>query len=316
MKFHSSLRTKCYLIMAPLVALFLLLTLALVHATWHLRSEVAEVEHSAQDALWSGRLSRAMDRYQADYWGLVATHSRSEAEQLGRDAEEVQRMLEHLLRQSADDQAQLAELQVFAKDFVLVRRRVAEASQLLTDPAGSEQRPVEQETGRVLREVVTSAKTFAETSGLEVVRATGDVVATTQAVFGRNSGLCRAAQAVAPEAQEIALVQRVMLGFGAELIALAQYTAHREAASSAERLVGIRNLHADVEAALDELEENEKAATDQEGKQQVDAIRQRYALVSSLGQRLIQLSANTTREQRYQLEIQFQAAVQSPTQWD
>ena len=135
MKIGSSLKTKSYLIMAPLVGLFLLLTFAMVHATWQIRGEVAQVENEASDALWSGRLARASDRYRADYWELLSTGKTSEQEQVGEDAAEVEAIIEHFREENeaAGDHADVARLQSFAKEFASAKASVDAAARYLTN---------------------------------------------------------------------------------------------------------------------------------------------------------------------------------------
>ena len=315
MKIGSSLKTKSYLIMAPLVGLFLLLTFAMVHATWQIRGEVAQVENEASDALWSGRLARASDRYRADYWELLSTGKTSEQEQVGEDAAEVEAIIEHFREENeaAGDHADVARLQSFAKEFASAKASVDAAARYLTntDAAASRSKAGE-EAGRILVQATGPARDLAVVSEREVERATADLAASSKAIFGRSSAMCRTAEQLIPEAHEIALVQRVILGFGAELTDFAHYAALRDgSASFAERLYETRYRHAETVAALDDLEKSEQNESDAAGKELVDTIRKRYEVVTSLSRQVTNLPAMSPSQRRSELEDQLESQVNS-----
>ncbi|MGB9106656.1 MAG: diguanylate cyclase, partial [Terriglobales bacterium] len=216
-------------------------------------------------------------------------------------------------REAAGELADVVRLQSFAKEFASAKLRVAAAAGVLaTGDVGAARTQAGVEAGQILVQATAPARNHAVASEGKVERVTADLVASCKAIFRRSSAMCRAAEQVSPEAHEIALVQRVILGFGSEMTALARYGALRDGSdASAQRLHEIKHRHAETMAALDDLERSEQGASDDDGKKLVDAIRERYELVTSLGSQLTNLPANFPSQSRSELEDQLESQVNS-----
>ena len=312
MKFGTSLKTKSYLLMAPLVGLFLLFTAAMVHATWQLRGEVAQVEHAASDAFRSGWLVRASDRYQAHYWEFLSTGRAFDEDQIGEDAATLEKTLEQFRQESEaeGEHASAMRAQSLARDFAPAKLKVAAAARLLANTkAGPARAKAGEEGGRTLASAMAPIRDFAVESEIQVQRAAANLTATCKAIFWRSSPMCRAAEEAGVEGEEIALVQRSLRRLGAEMTALMHHAAM--GAPSAELQLAHKERHAETVEGLDEVEKSEQNAQDAAGIELVNWIRERYHVVTLLSTQLANLPAKPALPRMVELEEQLETQIDS-----
>ncbi len=296
MKPSWSLTTKSYLIVAPVVCTFLLFATTTVHSLWKLHRCVAAVEQASANGISSSRLAKLSERYQTDYWDLVASGNTSEEQQLTDGAAQIAGVL---ARESTQNLQVL--VQRFSESFALVRPSVAGQARLLANPqTRSASIDHGKQAGIMLADSMRPAKLLAHENDQLVRRDVATLIATSEASFAERSPITQSAQRMAVEAEEGVLIGRMLLRVAEEQTAFARHSALRGPSVTTD--AELNDIHAQAVEVIETLKRNQRAHADEGAGKLVELIGRDYELFQSINTQLADAAGELSETSRAEMQ--------------